>query len=68
MIAAHRIDEAQEELIEELRQRRRQLGWSARRLARTVGVQPSTISRIERRERDPSLHTYLKLRLALEDG
>lgn len=60
------VEEEVGKMLRELTQRRKEKGWSVRRLAREAGVEPSTVLRIESRERRPSLATYVRLRLVLE--
>jgi transcriptional regulator with XRE-family HTH domain len=54
------------EVIEALKERREALGWSQRALAEEAGVDPKTISLIEREMRSPTLFTLLLLAGALD--
>jgi transcriptional regulator with XRE-family HTH domain len=54
------------ELIELLKKRRESLGWSQRTLAEQAGVDPKTVSLIEREMRSPTLFTLVLLATAMD--
>ena len=49
------------EPAEQIRTRRKSIGWSQERLARAAGVSRSTLSRYESGARAPSLAAYKKI-------
>jgi len=53
-------------LINKLIDRRHQLRWSQKDLARHSGIAQSEISRIERGRKSPTLDTYSRLTTAME--
>jgi transcriptional regulator with XRE-family HTH domain len=54
------------EVVESLKKRREALGWSQRSLAAQAGVDPKTVSLIERGVRSPTLFTLLLLATAMD--
>lgn len=61
-----RPEEVVELVIKALKQQRVSRGWSQRRLAQAAGLDPKTVSLIERGLRSPTLHTLLQMASALE--
>lgn len=55
-----------QDVVESLRNRRELLGWSQRTLASKAGVDPKTVSMIERGARSPTLFTLALLASALD--
>ena len=55
-----------QDVVEALKIRRELLGWSQRTLAGKAGVDPKTVSLIERGARSPTLFTLSLLASALE--
>jgi len=53
-------------VIASLKKRREALGWSQRTLAKRAGVDPKTVSLIEREIRNPTLFTLALLASALD--
>ena len=53
------------EVVELLKKRRESLGWSQRTLAAQAGVDPKTVSLIERGVRSPTLFTLSLLATAM---
>jgi transcriptional regulator with XRE-family HTH domain len=47
---------------------REERGWNRRELARAAGVDPATITRLERGDRDPRAVTVARVAMALGDG
>jgi transcriptional regulator with XRE-family HTH domain len=43
-------------------------GWNRRELAKAAGLNPATITRLERGERDPLATTVTRLAVVLGDG
>ena len=56
-----------DKMVSKVQQRRHKLGWSMRRLAREACVEPSTVLRIERGGRNPSMLMFAKLLIVLEE-
>ena len=55
-----------ERVVDQMKIRRESLGWSQRALASKAGVDPKTVSLIERGTRSPTLFTLSLLATALD--
>lgn len=58
-------EELVKRVIDALKQRRESIGWSQRRLAQRAGVDPKTVSLIERGARSPTLFTLSLLSMSM---
>lgn len=68
-VGPHKLENAEqivEQVIATLRDQRIARGWSQRRLAERAGIDPKTVSLIERGMRSPTLHTLLRIATAME--